>query len=183
MPYILQMKQQTKTLCIDQKHTRSVFLEQKSNDQRHVNRCRLQRCDCLTLHFILISIAVSTVQAYCISKLLDCFVILHKYLFSSYTSYCNNSRFQIYQITVEYHKSLIPLVAIVSHRIREIIRSDSESKQCAGGQRSDCHIAVYLHHQRSTQQPEHHLDGDTSLQCQSTRTGTAHSSILCDRLI
>lgn len=49
---------------------------------------------------------------------------------------------------------------------------DGVPEQHPGGPWPSSRPALLLHHQRCPQQPQHHLDGDTAVQCQPARTGT-----------
>lgn len=51
-------------------------------------------------------------------------------------------------------------------------RCDGVPEQYPGGPRPSSRPALLLHHQRCSQQPQHHLDGDTTVQCQPARTGS-----------
>lgn len=51
---------------------------------------------------------------------------------------------------------------------------DGVPEQYPGGPWPSSRPALLLHHQRCPQQPQHHLDGDTTVQCQPARAGTVY---------
>lgn len=67
----------------------------------------------------------------------------------------------------------MPLTASSSRSLRAGVGRDRVSEQRSSCPRPSGRPALLLHHQCCPQQSQHHLDGDTAVQCQPTRAGTA----------
>ena len=64
----------------------------------------------------------------------------------------------------------------------EGVGRDREPEQYSGSPWPGGHLALLLHHQCCSQQPQHHLDGHTAVQCQPARAGTqihTHYCVVC----